>query len=265
MGEIEKYLNSFDEVELRNNFEGIVRSFNERERSKASKGWRNGKNPRLKPFSIGGSIFGGGTFDEYKEEFERRINSKNANKADVIKYFRKKYIDTLLGDRRLKKIYDNFSAGGVDKHVMPLSFSKNDMFLFYTNKHKVEEIMKFEDYLNDIEHLDKATQGEKSDVKPIVEFKDLFEKKDEFDAVVKELSKVMYIDSDTLVWKDFGNGYKSLASALVKFIHTKGYLKTKPKDSEILAILKNTFKIDIGIDTIKRAKPDKFDFSKLEI
>lgn len=100
---------------------------------------------------------------------------------------------------------------------------------------------------------------------PQIEFKDFFQDESGYGKTIKRFAEKGYINPETLVWIDHGDGYKSTASGLLKYLHSIGYLKVKMTNNQILNILKNTFKIDVGIDTIKKAKSDNPIFEKLKL
>lgn len=99
----------------------------------------------------------------------------------------------------------------------------------------------------------------------IQEFKDLFIDDSKYNKVVTALAKSNYINPDTIVWIDTGKGYRSLASSMIKFLHSKGYFEIEPTNEDILTVCKNTFRLSIGIDTVKQSKASKYDFSKLSV
>lgn len=87
---------------------------------------------------------------------------------------------------------------------------------------------------------------------------------DKYDNVIKVLADKGYINQETLIWIDKKNGYKSFAASTIKKLFEFGYLNDSPTNKEILNICKNTFKIKIGIDTIKRADVSSNNFSFLK-
>jgi hypothetical protein len=60
----------------------------------------------------------------------------------------------------------------------------------------------------------------------------------------------------TYVWIDYGPGSKGLVAGLIKHLHAQGfYIDDRlPSNKELLRIVKNTFGIEISIDTAKKAK-----------
>jgi hypothetical protein len=63
-----------------------------------------------------------------------------------------------------------------------------------------------------------------------------------------------FCQEETNYWKDEKKGSKQIAVAIVKHLNSLGYYTRKPKDNEVKTILENTFKIKVGIDTVKRTK-----------
>lgn len=87
---------------------------------------------------------------------------------------------------------------------------------------------------------------------------------DKYDNVIKVLADKGYINQETLIWTDKKNGYKSFAASTIKRLFEFGYLNSEPTNKEILNICRNTFKMKIGIDTVKRADVSSNNFSFLK-
>jgi hypothetical protein len=64
---------------------------------------------------------------------------------------------------------------------------------------------------------------------------------------------VGFCDSETFMWKDQKKGSKTMLVNYIKDLHFKGYSK-KLSHNEIKSVAKNSFGVDIGIDTIKKAQ-----------
>lgn len=252
MKKFENYISQYSEEELKANFEEIVRKFNQIPEN---------KNKFVKPIPIGKhSLIGGGTFEEYKEEYQKRINTDLSNKDDIKNYFQKSVILKMLKVDTYKAIYESLKSGGSDRDIPEYFFAKNywKLYLYFTKKHTVEELIKFESFLNDIKSKT-VTES------PQIEFKDFFQDEAGYNKVIKRLAEKEYINPETVVWIDYAKGYKWLSAGLLKYLHSIGYLKVKMTNDEIQNILKNTFKIDVSLDSIKKAKSDNPIFEKLKL
>lgn len=65
---------------------------------------------------------------------------------------------------------------------------------------------------------------------------------------------------DNHLWIGTEKGDYSYLAAILKYLFNQGYYKNnRLSHKQIKEIIKNTFGLDIGIDCIKRAKPDNFD------
>jgi hypothetical protein len=69
-----------------------------------------------------------------------------------------------------------------------------------------------------------------------------------------------WTDAATGEWNDFKKSYKALAAAIVKDLDNKKHYKKEYRqtDKRIMCIVKNSFKFKIGIDTVKKSKPENF-------
>jgi hypothetical protein len=92
---------------------------------------------------------------------------------------------------------------------------------------------------------------------------DFFKDKDEFKKVMDILVERGTCQPGTYFLIDNKAGLKTEIALLLKVLHSKGYYKDnrKLKNREIQIILKNTFALDVGIDTIKRAEPSTKSFT----
>lgn len=88
-------------------------------------------------------------------------------------------------------------------------------------------------------------------------FRELFQNVSDYKDIVKILGEKGYINPQSLVWIDENKGAKGLIGAIIKDLHSKGYFTKKPTSNDIKIICENTFKCEIGLDTIKRSKPEK--------
>ncbi|MBR9777043.1 MAG: hypothetical protein GYB55_19305 [Cytophagales bacterium] len=77
---------------------------------------------------------------------------------------------------------------------------------------------------------------------------------EEFNKVMENLYKLGYIDS-SFYWTDRKSGYKGLAINTIKFICEKK-LDRKISNSEIIILLKNSFRVSVKEDLVKRRKAE---------
>ena len=84
----------------------------------------------------------------------------------------------------------------------------------------------------------------------------LFKDPDKYNALMIRLKEKEQINQDTHIWKDHGSGYMKRLVGIIKGLHESGYFQRKPSNVEIVSICKNTFKVEIGIDTAKHNKSD---------
>jgi hypothetical protein len=100
-------------------------------------------------------------------------------------------------------------------------------------------------------------------VQTINDFLGLFEKKENYDSIIKILAQQGYIDEHTCIWIDEKKGNKAILICILKYLKQKGYFKKDLaiKSETYKAIAKNIFRVDVGIDHIKRVKPDEYDMT----
>jgi hypothetical protein len=89
----------------------------------------------------------------------------------------------------------------------------------------------------------------------LVEF---FEYVSKYKAIMEILVEKGFCQPITYIRKDEAKGFKSLIIAIIKHIHSQGYLKRKPTTDEIVLISNSTFRVKISKDTIKRINADSF-------
>lgn len=89
---------------------------------------------------------------------------------------------------------------------------------------------------------------------------DFFESESSYSVIMNLFVEKGYCQEKTFIWKDDKNGSKGYLAAVIKHLHLQGYYKNNrcPTNEQIKEIAQNTFGQEIGIDTIKRASPDKF-------
>jgi hypothetical protein len=82
----------------------------------------------------------------------------------------------------------------------------------------------------------------------------LFHHVSDYHRVMVVLVEKGYCEANTYIWTDSKSGSKSLLIGLLKSIQAKGYLIRKPSNEEYVAIAKNTFQVEVSVDTCKRSK-----------
>ena len=93
---------------------------------------------------------------------------------------------------------------------------------------------------------------------------ELFENVSTYNSLMNLLVQKGYCEAGTYKWKDQGKGYKGLAAAIIKCLKPRGYFKpeiTTLSNDSVVYLCKNSFQIDVGIDTVKRANSGKFEVS----
>lgn len=84
-------------------------------------------------------------------------------------------------------------------------------------------------------------------------------KSTDYNTLLRILSEKGFINPETLIWIDKGKGHKGMVAALLKRLFDLGYYgKNDLGNEEVKAIAKNTFGIDVKIDTVKKAKNTDF-------
>lgn len=145
----------------------------------------------------------------------------------------------------------------IAKHTYPTTFNHKifDKIGFYSglvNK-LIEKVKKYPLLFKKFE---KSIQNTKNESKSIENLKQFFKCTSEYTKVMNLLASEGYINRDSHTWIDEKKGNKEFLVKLIKNLHQKGYLKSRPKNKEIKLICKNTFAIEVSIHTINRAKPD---------
>ena len=95
----------------------------------------------------------------------------------------------------------------------------------------------------------------------------LFKSISKYNTIMEILVSKNLVQPNTYIWKDEKKGNKSYLAALIKNLHSKGYYKenTRPTNPQIMAICKNSFGWDVGLDTIKHINALDFDFTFIPI
>lgn len=89
---------------------------------------------------------------------------------------------------------------------------------------------------------------------PNLKLEELFKKQSQYQYIRQVLIDENYINSVTNIWIDSKKGNLSVVVCLIKSLFPLGYLNQKPTIKQIQVVAKNSFKVDIGIDTIKKTK-----------
>jgi hypothetical protein len=108
----------------------------------------------------------------------------------------------------------------------------------------------FDKYFN--KTLQPQPDSRKEDEQPVY-LTDLFEHTSKYQMIMRILAENGYIEPNTHIWKDKEN--KKFLASMIKDLHYKGYYKenNKPANKTIVDICKNTFGVNISIETVKRA------------
>lgn len=115
------------------------------------------KRKNTNPFSI---ALGTANFEAYKAEYLKKIKSPYSNKKEIIKSFRNR-TNKLLEKR--EDIYNEILLGNEITIFLADPF---DLYRYYTKKHEVIELMKFEEYLNEQENIKTLSPQQTEKPKP---------------------------------------------------------------------------------------------------
>ena len=98
-----------------------------------------------------------------------------------------------------------------------------------------------------------------SETKPLY-LADAFESALKYYQIMKILVEQKKCQPESHIWIGTEKGDYSYLAAILKYLHSQGYYKNKKLTNEqIKEICMNTFKWEISIDCIKKAKPENFD------
>lgn len=96
--------------------------------------------------------------------------------------------------------------------------------------------------------------------KPNLELIAFFDQISNYNHIMELLVNQGYCQAGSYIWKDAKKGYKGFLIAIIKYLHSQGYYKDKkPSHKQIMSIALNTFRVSVGTDRIKQAKPEDFD------
>lgn len=206
------------------------------------------------------SKFPENTVEGLKKSFnEKCINSPDYNKVIDSELIR---IDKLNKDDNSRGIaywYNEKYIGNVPKDE-----SVYKLLLSSSIHHGVENFVKGEAYAEYESYLKSNSinnSGDTIDRKEIVTtFPNLFISEEKYQEIMSVLVKEKFCQEVTFIWKDSKKGTKSFLASLIKHLHSKGYYIKYPTNDEVLLVAKNSFMCDLGIDTVKRAKIDSYNF-----
>lgn len=148
------------------------------------------------------------------------------------------------------------------------SFKKKYDFLF--NYESIESqtdsevsMQKVETTNTTIENITQPKKEELSDKQnettPLL-LSDVFESASRYNHIMKILVEQKKCQPESHIWIGTEKGDYSYLAAILKYLHSQGYYKNKKLTNEqIKEICINTFKWEISINTIKKAKPENFD------
>lgn len=95
---------------------------------------------------------------------------------------------------------------------------------------------------------------------------DVFESKTRYIHIMNILVTAKKCHPESYIWIGTEKGDYSYLAAILKHLHALGYYKDKRlTHDEIRQICKNTFKMEISIDTIKKANPENFDLKLIPL
>lgn len=124
----------------------------------------------------------------------------------------------------------------------------------------------FNQYKQAAEAPEKADEASNKKSKPVT-FIELFKKVSDYNAVMDILAKEGLVNKTSGVWVDTGGGKKSYLIAILTHLRELGYYKhdIKIEGKTFQDVCKNSFQIEVAIDTIKKTKTKDWPPSKLSI
>lgn len=83
---------------------------------------------------------------------------------------------------------------------------------------------------------------------------DWFEYTSKYATVMNLLVEKGWCQAGTYIWIDESGGAKATVVAFIKYLHAQGFYRNnkKPSNAQIVVLAKNTFGVDLSIDTAKR-------------
>lgn len=140
---LEKYFSQFTNKELEDNFSELVRKYNEKQKSEQ----RNVDSAFFYPIKVGSSVLFEASFQDYKNDIDRRI-SEGVETQTIRDFYQKKVIDKFLSDKRLFEIYEKIKVGEPIKNPPFSNIVKK--WSFWSNVHRVQDIIELENFLKEL-------------------------------------------------------------------------------------------------------------------
>ena len=166
------------------------------------------------------------------------------------------YADKELNEKFYSAWYNNIKPS--DMLFQSTKYNDPNQFLKGMAESLRERLLIFQSNFGKIHSISRKTPTKEPNY--LLKLSDIFKAKKLYDEIIKKLS-VDYIGSKTKIWKDQKGGSLRLLASLIKYFHTKGFYKDnyKPSNEEIKIIARNTFGIELSIDTVKKAKINLFE------
>lgn len=141
-------------------------------------------------------------------------------------------------------------------------------FGFYAGlSHRLFELRKdYPKLFHDFDRCyDKSESRNKKTVNENLKLSDVIKDDDTYNKIMQALT-VKHCDPVTHQWIDYDNGKKGLLAAVLNHLHFMQCYKNnkRPKAIQMLIISKNTFGVEMSIDTIHHSRPKDFDLSFLK-
>ena len=164
------------------------------------------------------------------------------------------YTDNYLNDEISEE--DNFNLNHNSKHLP-------DIIPLYKEQHPLDEVVYRSKSNNDLTEKDssikdgndKIEDGEKN---PLY-LADVFESASRYNHIMGILVEQKKCQPESHIWIGNEKGDYSYLAAILKYLRAQGYYKiNKITNEQIKEICMNTFKWEISIHCIVRAKPEKF-------
>lgn len=203
MSKLEKYFSQFEEKELEDNFSELVRKYNEKEKREP----RNVESAFFYPIKVGSSVLFEASFQDYKNDIERR-KSEGIEIQAIRDFYQKKVIDKFLSDKRLSEIYEKIKVGEPIKNPPFSNIIKK--WSFWSNVHRVQDIIKLEKFLKELS-LQQPENNKPNETK---------KENDKPDEVKKELYNHIFKGNAFEVWQSMFDSFQITESSRtdVKFM-----------------------------------------------
>jgi hypothetical protein len=128
---------------------------------------------------------------------------------------------------------------------------------------RVRKLEMFADYLESKCHKPKHKPSENNKAINQIPFPECFVNNDVYNQFIQLMVEKGHLSEENHAWIDTKKGNKSLLVAIIKSLRSKGYYREDIKltDERIQEICSGEFNLPIGINTVKKAQPGKFDLS----